>query len=137
MKAVLDVNVLISATLAPSGSPARLLSLWVDGGFELICSPILLDELTRALAYPKLRKRIPAIQAERLVLLLDDAGTVVADPVRGPSVRASDAGDDYLIALAEHARAALVTGDRQLLDLAGLIPVYSTTDFLALVESES
>jgi predicted nucleic acid-binding protein len=49
-------------------------------------------------------------------------------------VRSSDPGDDYLIALAAEQNAALVSGDRHLLDLKGRIPVYSPRDFLELVE---
>ena len=39
--------------------------------------------------------------------------------------------DDYLIALAHSRDAALVSGDRHLLELAGKIPVFSPVDFLA------
>jgi predicted nucleic acid-binding protein len=53
---------------------------------------------------------------------------------RPPPVRSSDPGNDYLIALAADQKAALVSGDRHLLDLTGRIPVYSPRDFLDLVE---
>ena len=46
----------------------------------------------------------------------------------------TDSGDDYLVALAAEQRAALVSGDRHLLDLKGRIPVYSPRNFLELIE---
>ena len=67
MRAVLDVNVLISAILSPRGSPARLLVAWQAGAFELVVSPALLTELARALAYPKLARLIPAADADAFV----------------------------------------------------------------------
>jgi putative PIN family toxin of toxin-antitoxin system len=63
LRAVLDVNVLISALLSRTGTPAGLLLAWQDGRFELIVSPGLLAEFTRALTYPKLRRLIPASDA--------------------------------------------------------------------------
>ena len=72
MRAVLDPNILIAAALAPQGSPARILRAWLDGAFELITSPLLLEELERALSYPKLRPRISPDEAHALVALLRD-----------------------------------------------------------------
>ena len=133
MRAVLDVNVVISALLAPSGSPASILRLWLDGAFELIVSELLLAELERALAYPKLRTRIQEVDAAELVHLLREQAHMVDNPDGPPEIRSADPGDDYLIALAAAAHAAVVSGDRHLLDLAGRLPVYSPTEFLGLL----
>ncbi len=131
MRAVLDPIVIISAVLSPRGSPARVIRHWLEGGFELVCSPRLLDELTRALGYPKIAVFVQADEAERLIDLVRSGSILVDDPTTPPTVRSSDPGDDYLIALAEHTRSVLVSGDSDLLDLAGQIPVYSPSDFLA------
>ncbi|MBI2238632.1 MAG: PIN domain-containing protein [Actinobacteria bacterium] len=100
MRAVLDPNVIISALLSPDGSPARALREWQHGGFELVVSPLLLAELERALAYPKLRRRIPPEEAGAVVEWLARAATVVPDPDGPPPLRSPDPGDGYLIALA-------------------------------------
>lgn len=134
MRAVLDPNVIISALLAPAGVPAAVLRAWSSGSFELLVSPLLLAELERALAYPKLRKRIHESEAIGVVKWLRRHATAVPDP-EGPPPRASeDPGDDYLIALAAHERTALVSGDRHLLALANELPIYAPADFLALLE---
>lgn len=137
MRAVLDPNVIISATLSPRGSPARAFRLWLEGGYELVCSPHLLDELARALTYSKLSRFISSDEADELIGPLRRGTLMVDDPTVPPDISSPDPNDDYLIALAAKARTFLVAGDRDLLGLSGKIPVYSPVQFLDLVEHHS
>jgi uncharacterized protein len=105
----------------------------MDGGFDLIVSPLLLAELERALAYPKLRKRIAAEDAAQVVEWLRRSATIVEDPASPPPLRSPDPGDDYLLALAATARAALVTGDRHLLSPDTALPIYPPAEFLRTI----
>ena len=130
MRAVLDPNVIISALLSPSGNPAGVLRAWQQGEFELIVSPSLLEELARAFAYPKLRRRINEEDGRAVVQWLTEVATFVIDPEAQPPVHSTDRGDDYLIALAAARHAILVSGDRDLLDLSDEIPVFSPAAFL-------
>jgi putative PIN family toxin of toxin-antitoxin system len=123
LRAVLDPNVMISGLLSPAGSPADVLRAWRDGRFHAIISPLLLAELERALTYPKLRRRIPPADAEAAMHWLRAGATLVEDPAESSPVHSEDPGDDHLIVLAAHQRAALVSGDRHLLSLADRIPV--------------
>ena len=134
MRAVLDPNVIISALLSPTGSPAKVLRVWLDGAYDLVVSPSLLEELERALAYPKIRERVTPAEAQELLDLLDDQGDLREDPTDEPPVRSPDPGDDYLIALAAASQAIIVSGDRHLLDLDDDVPVYSPAAFLAVIE---
>lgn len=134
MRAVLDPNVLISAVLAPNGSPARVLRSWLEGAYELIVSELLVGELERAFDYPKLRKRVDEAEVVELVALLRRQAHVFDDPENPPETRSPDPGDDYLLALAAAARAVLVSGDSHLLSLARQLPVYSPAAFLELLE---
>jgi hypothetical protein len=52
-------------------------------------------------------------------------GGAAAGPLRGPP------DDDYLIVLAQAGDAALFSGDENLLELAGRIPVFTPAEFLA------
>ncbi len=133
MRAVLDANVIISALLTPRGSPARVLRAWLDGAFDLVISSLLLAELERALAYPKLRARVDPAEAEELVELLRREAEMFEDPTDPPGVCSPDPGDDYLIALAIAAQAAIASGDGHLLGLARRLPVYSPVAFLSLL----
>jgi len=135
VRAVLDPNVLISAVLSPSGSPARVLRAWLEGRYELVVSPLLLEELGRALGYPKLRDRVTKAESQELLELLRRGCDLTDDPAGPPPVRSPDPADDYLIALAAAARAILVSVDRHLLGLGGRLPVYEPRAFLSLIES--
>ena len=135
MRAVLDPNVIISAALSPRGSPGRVFKSWLEGGFELVVSNKVLAELERTLSYPKLTSRIRAGEATELLELLERAGMTPDDPQESPDVRSEDPHNDYLIALAASTQSVLVSGDSDLLELSGRIPVRSPAEFLAMVES--
>jgi uncharacterized protein len=130
VRAVLDVNVLISALISPTGTPARIVSQWLEGGFELVVSPALVAEAQRTLALPKLRARIDQADAERFIELLTDRAESIPDPENPPTIRSSDPGDDYLLALAASEQVALVSGDDHLLALRGRAPIMSPRDFI-------
>jgi uncharacterized protein len=134
VRAVLDVNVLISALLSPRGAPARVLRDWQAGAFELVVSPLLLTELRRALAYPKLSRLVPPSDADAFVAWLGRVAHLAADPMAPAPVRSSDPADDYLIALAAAERAILVSGDGHLTVLAGQMPVRTPAQFLRDLE---
>jgi len=104
---------------------------WAAGEFELIVSPALLEELRRALGYPKVARLIAADDAEILIAWLSRSATLARDAASPPPVRSSDPNDDYLIALAAEQNAVLVTGDRHLLAVAGSFPIREPADFLA------
>ena len=135
MRAVLDVNVLISAILSPRGTPARLLVAWQAGAFDLVVSPALLAELRRALAYPKLERLVPPADADAFVAWVGRSALIAADPDDAPPVHAVDPADDYLIALAAFERAVLVSGDAHLTVLADRFPVRTPAAFLASLEA--
>ena len=133
MRVVLDVNVLVSALISRGGAPARLLELWLDGGFDIVVSDALLAELERTFVYTKVGRRVDANDAARFVALIRELGEVVPDPDEAPPLRSRDAGDDYLFALAAHERVSLASGDEHLLSLADQAPVLSPREFLNLL----
>ncbi len=129
MRAVIDVNVLVSAVLSAKGPSAEILRASRDGQFELITSQMLLTELTRTLAYPRIHKRIPAEKAAAYINWIRDHGTLADDPVDSPPVGSRDPDDDYLLALAIDQRAYLVTGDQDLLVLNARLPILTPAQF--------
>ena len=134
MRAVLDPNVIISATLSPGGTPGRVFRLWFEGAYELVVSAMLLADLERAFGYPKLQARVPASEAHEVLEILAQSGINFQDPEEAPDIRSPDPGDDYLIALAAESLSVLVSGDKDLLGLSGHIPVRSPIEFLAMIE---
>lgn len=111
MKVVIDTNVLVSAIIAPTSTPARILQAWRQGRFELLTCDEHLDELRTATRYPKVRSRISPLVAG---ILINEIGKVAHHIGKLPWVeRSSDPRDDYLLALAEKGEANfLVSGDK-------------------------
>jgi putative PIN family toxin of toxin-antitoxin system len=133
VRALLDPNVIISALLSRAGTPAKVLRAWLEGRFDLIVSPLLLDELERALAYPKLAERVSREESAALIDWLRREAILVDGPDEPPTTRSEDPGDDYLLALVEAERAVLVTGDRHLLALTEELPVLTVREFLVAI----
>jgi putative PIN family toxin of toxin-antitoxin system len=133
LRAVLDVNVLVSALLSRVGTPGRLIALWLQGAFELVVSEALLAELGRALAYPQLREHIGREDAAEFIEFLRSTASILAD-AEHPHPVSGDPADDYVVALATVSASILVTGDHHLLVLAPELPIRSPAEFLALLE---
>lgn len=129
MRAVVDVNVLISGALAANGPSAELLRASRDGLFELVVSEMLLAEFERALGYPKLRKRIASDKAVAFASWVRDHATLAEDPATPSPIGSRDPADDYLLALAISRRAYLVTGDQDLLVLSDDLPILTPAQF--------
>lgn len=130
-RAVLDPGVLVSALITPTGRPAKLLLAARAASFELIVSPRLLNELETVLRREKFRRYVDLDGVTDYLDLLRRDAQLAADAETPPPIRCDDPDDDYLIALAHSQNAALVSGDSDLLELAGRIPVFSPAEFLA------
>jgi uncharacterized protein len=129
--AVLDPGVLVSALITPTGTPAKLLQEGLAGEIELVVSTQVLNELRDVLGREKFRRYVDLSTVRDFIDLLRREAVVAEDPKDPPPLRCADPDDDYLIALAQSQAAVLVSGDRQLLDLADRAPILSPADFLA------
>jgi putative PIN family toxin of toxin-antitoxin system len=116
MRAVVDTNVIVSASLIRNGNEDRVLRAWQRDAFDLVVSPQILEELGRALFYERIRERRWMTDADVVEFLEAVAAASVLVPGRR-RVRASrDPDDDKFLAAALEARAAfVVSGDRDLL----------------------
>lgn len=132
-RAVLDLNVYISALLSGEGTPAELLKGWLRGDFELVVSDMLISELERVLIYPKILARISREEGLEFIDLIKRRAITAEDQSGPPPVPSPDPDDAYLITLASSERCVLVTGDGHLLGLADQIPVYTPAGFLKLI----
>jgi len=116
MRLVIHTNVLLSALMSASSSPAQVLALWRSRKFDLLTSTLQIEEISRVTRYPKIRARLAPPLAGRLVNRLRDLCVVLE---KLPKVSLSlDPDDNFLLALAEAGQAQfLVTGDKLLLAL--------------------
>lgn len=118
-RVVLDTNVVLSALVFGGEISGRLRHAWQSGGCQALLSSATAQELVRALAYPKFRLSAEA-QHELLADYLPYALTVrlPQPPPAVPPCR--DPFDLPFLQLAATGRAsALITGDKDLLALAG------------------
>ena len=83
-RAVLDPGVLVSALITPAGAPAKLLLEAQAGGFELVVSPLLLEELEEVFAARSLRRYVDLDTVSDYIGLLRRDSVVVADPEGAP-----------------------------------------------------
>lgn len=120
LRLVLDTNVVVSGLLW-NGHSRRLLELAINDTITLYSSPVLVDELSQTLHYPKLAKRITALQTTAQALVANYSAMVtLVVPQQVPRVIARDADDDQVLACAMQARAHLIaSGDQHLHSLGG------------------
>jgi putative PIN family toxin of toxin-antitoxin system len=128
LRVVLDTNVLVSGLAYPAGAPGRILGAWQRGGLDLVLSKYILDEMVRVL--PRL-KRIRLSAAE--IRDLADSFLFMAEIVEpSGSVEAAlrDKADGPVLGTLLAARADyLITGDKDLLALAGRYPIVTPAAF--------
>ena len=80
MRVVLDTNVIISATLIRGGNEDRIMRLWRQGAFELVLSPLILEEMARALSYERLQRLRWMTEGEVTTLLQALVGESILVP---------------------------------------------------------
>jgi uncharacterized protein len=135
IRVVLDTNTIVSG-VGWGGPPAAVLDAAMAGRFEIVTRPILLDELRRVLAYPKLQPVIG--DADELIELLALTAIVVTPTETIELVR--DPDDNRLIEAALAADAdVIVTGDQDLLTLGRVdkIRILTPREFLATLQPDA
>lgn len=115
IRAVVDPGVLVSALVAPKGPPGAMLEALLNGRWQLVASPWLLEELRGVLLRSKFHGHYDAVTVSRLLDRLVALAELVEDPDERPAAT-RDPADDYLIALASSAGVdVLVSGDSDVL----------------------
>jgi putative PIN family toxin of toxin-antitoxin system len=137
IRALLDTNVIVSGIIKGNSPPGRILEALFEQRFVGVSSEYVLEEVTRALAYPRIsqkyrvsRERAEAVTAS-LALLLD-----LVKPTGLAHRLSRDPKDDPLLACAAQGGADyLVTGDNDLLALKAFrgIRIVSPSAFLGLL----
>ncbi len=121
MRVVLDVNVVVSAVLAPNGTPHRLIQAWRLGAFFLITSAGIIAEVEDKLRSPRVDGAygVSADDVRAVGTLLRTQAEMAVVPREAVVVVTNDPEDDYVLATAVAGTADyLVTGDRRMLALS-------------------
>jgi putative PIN family toxin of toxin-antitoxin system len=113
IRAVIDANVVISAMLAPAGTPSQVV-LRAGEEFELVWSYPILEECLRVVAYPRLANRFQVSDPRGYLReLVEIAVLVKGDLPKLGAVRSDPSDDLYLATALACAAPYLVTGDRK------------------------
>lgn len=132
---VLDTNVVLCALVFAGGRMATLRDAWRAGRYRPLASQPTIEELMRALAYPKFK--LSATEQQELLADYLPYCTTVRLPAKLPAVPACrDPMDGPFLELAVVGKAAyLVTGDKDLLNLASKFtcPIVNADAFLDLL----
>ncbi|MEA2562905.1 MAG: uncharacterized protein QOH06_4409 [Acidobacteriota bacterium] len=134
IRAIIDTNILVRASIRPQGTLASFLSELRDGKYHLFYSDTLLKEFIDVLGRPRLRTKYQ-IGEERIRALLDLIllrGELVVPTRKIDACRDSD--DNAVLGAAVSAEAdIIVSGDEDLLVLHPFegIPIVGPAEFLA------
>ena len=130
LRVVLDTNVLVSGLAYPTSVPGRIVGSRRQGGLDVVLSHYIVDELVRVLPrLPRVRMTPQHIRdlADSLMFeadLVEPAGPHdpgLRDPADQPALRT------LLAAQADY----LITGDKDLLALAGRHSILTPAEFWA------
>ncbi|NNN20407.1 MAG: putative toxin-antitoxin system toxin component, PIN family [Acidimicrobiales bacterium] len=139
LRAIADTNILVSAICYPNGICARLITMAIEGKWQLVTSPLILDELDEVLKRDKFRRFVEIGLSQRFVSNIAILADIINDPTESTVGVTRDPKEDFLIALTYNSPVEIIiSGDKDLLELKlNEILVYSPTEFLSLLVSNS
>lgn len=133
LRIVLDTNVLLSGIAYPASVPGKIVAAWRYGSIEVLLSNYILDELRRVLPRLSHKHGLSVVEIDDLVDILSIQAEVV-EPMPGLETDLRDVNDqpvlDTLISALTYSGADyLITGDKDLLALAGRYPIVTPSEF--------
>jgi putative PIN family toxin of toxin-antitoxin system len=130
LRVVLDTNVLVSGLAYPQSISGRIVSIWRQGGLDVVLSRYILDELANVL--PRLsRIQLSSSEIRDLVDSLMFLADVI-EPEAEPDPTLRDPADQQVLGTLRASRADyLITGDKDLLVLTGKYPIVTPATFWA------
>jgi putative PIN family toxin of toxin-antitoxin system len=125
---VLDTNVLVSGFAYPNGTPGKIVRAVLSGGLRAVLSRHIIDETTRVLPRFKQFEMNTAEARDLLERLVFGSDLVEPVPVNETDLR--DAADQPVLGtLIGSGADYLITGDKDLLALAGKYPIVTPAEF--------
>lgn len=113
LRVVLDTNVIVSGIKKEEGINGQILKAAIEGRFQMIISPAILEEIRRVLQYEKIRKehRWRDVEIEGFLIRLAFLSELTED-VEKLTIVKEDTQDNVIIACAVEGKASyIVTGD--------------------------
>jgi hypothetical protein len=140
LKAVIDTNVFVSATITGKGKPGQILKAWRENELEVIISPGILREIGKVIFKPKIKKISFWTDKERYELIKDLAKICILTPGSSELEKVVEHTPDhkFLVAAIEGKADYIVSGDYHLRDLRAYkgVKIVSPTEFLQILEGK-
>lgn len=134
-RVVLDVNVIVSAAIRPTGAPGRIVAAWHRDELELITSHRINSKLDEVLHRPHIAE-VSAMNEDDirdLLALLEGRAIVVPHLLQLRVVEQDPEDDTILIAAVEGRADCIISGDAHLKSLGQYqgIPILSPAEFVS------
>lgn len=131
IKAVIDTNILVSALLTPTGSPAKILDYVLNGNVTMCYDSRIIDEYQEVLQRPKFGFDQKVIR-QVVDFIVYSGISIVPVPI---SEEFEDQDDRMFYEVAMSAGAYLVTGNAKHFPKASI--VLTPMEFMSIIESGS
>lgn len=133
LRVVLDTNVLLSGLAYPGSVPGKIVAAWRYGSVDVVLSHFILGELRRVLPRLVARHGLSNQEMDDLVDILSIQAELV-EPLAVADAALRDRDDlpvlgTLLSALRGASIDYLITGDQDLLALAGSYPIVTPAEF--------
>ena len=137
MCVVVDMNVLISATIKPNSPLAQILVYIKDGRFDFLYFPEFFQEYTEVCSRPHLWEKynLDRDELDATIQIMANRGILVHIVTKVDVCR--DPDDNIILSLALDGKADyIVSGDKDLLDISPFqdIPIIKPAEFLFMFE---
>lgn len=129
LKVVIDTNILVSALLTPSGSPARVIDHVLNGNVILCYDSRIIAEYQEVLLRPKFEFDKRAVK-HVIDFLIRSGISIVPAPILDTF---EDEDDKVFYEVAKSARAYLVTGNKKHFPKDSII--FAPQEFLSIVDN--
>ncbi|HLD88793.1 MAG TPA: putative toxin-antitoxin system toxin component, PIN family [Candidatus Nanoarchaeia archaeon] len=137
MRAVLDVNILISAVIVRNGNEARILKAAHNNDFKIVTSLEILKEFREVISRHKFG--FSENQIIRITLHIIESAEIVQPNIKMGVIK-EDPSDNKIIECAVSANAdCIVSGDRHLLGIGKIagIPILRSSGFIDKLNKKS
>lgn len=134
IRVVLDVNVIVSSIIAPSGTPGRIFDAWKRQQLYVITSPVIIAKTLEVIRRPSIQKNfsISETDIQAIKTLLERRTILTPHNLKLKVVERDPEDDNIIIAAVEGKADCIVSGDRHLQDLDSYedIPILSPSEFV-------
>tara|TARA_R110000868_G_scaffold10639_2_gene51580 strand:+ start:8216 stop:8629 length:414 start_codon:yes stop_codon:yes gene_type:complete len=137
VRVVLDTNIWVSGLMIPNSQAGKVLAAWKHNHLSIVTSSYILEELSRVLSYPKIRKRFNW-DKEQITQFVDSLKFLSEYiELKKPKKLKIEPRDEFDIPILQTLIASqadyLISGDNDLLELKEHYSIMTLAAFVSLM----